>query len=146
MTWTGFAWLLNAFVAADSPAIFTLAVLASNLYLAAFVHLLLAYPEGRVRRRGTGGSVAATYALARDRPAADPDVRARRAVRRRARSPSIQVTSAARRSATIGDVVHERRGRRARRRADLGADRALARRDAARSAARSRRCCGRGSC
>ena len=51
MTWTGFAWLLNAFVAANSPAIFTLAVLASNLYLAAFVHLLLAYPDGRLRRR-----------------------------------------------------------------------------------------------
>ena len=54
MTWTGFAWLLTAFVAADSPAVFTLAVLVSNLYLAAFVHLLLAYPEGRVRAARTG--------------------------------------------------------------------------------------------
>ena len=51
MTWTGFAWLLNAFVAADAPAVFTVAVLVANLYLAAFVHLLLAYPEGRVKRR-----------------------------------------------------------------------------------------------
>ena len=56
MTWTGFAWLLNAFVAADSPAIFTLAVLVSNLYLAAFVHLLLAYPDGRVRCRAARGA------------------------------------------------------------------------------------------
>ena len=51
MTWTGFAWLLNVFVAANSPAIFTLAVMTSNLYLAAFVHLLLAYPDGRLRCR-----------------------------------------------------------------------------------------------
>src|SRR3954447_5934773 len=64
MTWTGFAWLLNAFVAADSPAVFTLAVLVSNLYLAAFVHLLLAYPDGRVRRRLHRRLLVATYALA----------------------------------------------------------------------------------
>ncbi len=64
MTWTGFAWLLNAFVAADAAVIFTLAVLLSNLYLAAFVHLLLAYPEGRVRCRRQRRLVAATYALA----------------------------------------------------------------------------------
>jgi signal transduction histidine kinase len=51
MTWTGFAWLLNAFVAANAPAIFTLAVVISSLYLAAFVHLLLAYPEGKLRCR-----------------------------------------------------------------------------------------------
>src|SRR3954469_5104160 len=63
MTWTGFAWLVNAFVAADSPAVFTLAVLVSNVYLAAFVHLLLAYPEGRLRRRAHRRLVGATYAL-----------------------------------------------------------------------------------
>src|SRR3954470_15867579 len=61
MTWTGFAYLLNAFLAADSPAVFTVAVLVSNLYLAAFVHLLLAYPQGRLRRHRL---VAAAYALA----------------------------------------------------------------------------------
>ena len=54
MTWTGFAWLLNAFVAADTPAVFTVAVLGANLYLAAFVHLLVAYPEGCIRRPRTG--------------------------------------------------------------------------------------------
>ena len=46
MTWTGCAWLLNLFTAADAPALFTAAVLASNVYLAAFVHLLVAYPDG----------------------------------------------------------------------------------------------------
>src|SRR3954470_10318196 len=64
MAWTGFAWLLNAFVAADLPAVFTLAVLVSNVFLAAFVHLLLAYPEGRLRRRAHRRLVAGTYALA----------------------------------------------------------------------------------
>jgi signal transduction histidine kinase len=63
MTWTGLTWLLNTFIAADSAAVFTFAYVASNLYLAAFVHLLLAYPEGRVRRRERWLAVAA-YALA----------------------------------------------------------------------------------
>ena len=43
---------------------FTLAVLGANLYLAAFVHLLLAYPEGRIRRRAHRRLVAGGYALA----------------------------------------------------------------------------------
>jgi signal transduction histidine kinase len=64
MTWTGFAWLLNAFVAADAPAVFTFAVLAANLYLAAFVHLLVAYPEGCIKRRAQRRLVGAGYALA----------------------------------------------------------------------------------
>jgi signal transduction histidine kinase len=64
MTWTGFAWLLNAFVAANSPAIFTLAVITSSLYVAAFVHLLLAYPDGKLRCRLHVRLVQATYALA----------------------------------------------------------------------------------
>ena len=64
MAWTGFAWLLNLFVAANDATVFTLAVLASNLYLAAFVHLLLAYPDGRIRHRLHRRLVQATYALA----------------------------------------------------------------------------------
>jgi signal transduction histidine kinase len=64
MTWTGFAWLLSSFLAADSPTIFTLAMLGSNLYLAAYVHLLLAYPEGRLRCRAHRRLVWATYTLA----------------------------------------------------------------------------------
>ena len=63
MTWTGFLWLVNAFVAANSPAIFTFAVLASNLYLGVFVHLLLAYPEGTLSRRIDRRLAAAVYAL-----------------------------------------------------------------------------------
>ncbi|WP_037502980.1 sensor histidine kinase [Solirubrobacter soli] len=63
MTWTGFAWLLNAFVAADEPAVFTVAVLGANLYLAAFVHLLVAYPEGRITRPAHRRLVIAGYVL-----------------------------------------------------------------------------------
>jgi signal transduction histidine kinase len=63
MTWTGFAWLLNAFVAADGPAVFTVAVLGANLYLAAFVHLLVAYPDGRVTRKAHRRLVTAAYVV-----------------------------------------------------------------------------------
>ncbi len=62
MTWTGFAWLANLFVAANSPAIFTLAVITSNLYVAALVHLLLAYPDG-LRCRLHARLVQVTYAF-----------------------------------------------------------------------------------
>jgi signal transduction histidine kinase len=64
MTFTGFAWLVNGFTAANSPAVFTFAVLFSSLYLAAFVHLLLAYPEGRIESRQQRRLVAFTYGLA----------------------------------------------------------------------------------
>ncbi len=63
MTWTGCAWLLNLFTAADAPALFTAAVLTSNLYLAAFVHLLVAYPDGVVKRRAHRRLVIAGYSI-----------------------------------------------------------------------------------
>jgi signal transduction histidine kinase len=67
MTWTGFAWLLNAFTAANAPGVFTVAVLGANLYLAAFAHLMVAYPEGTVgpHRR----LIAGAYTLAIAGPA-----------------------------------------------------------------------------
>jgi signal transduction histidine kinase len=49
MTFTGFAWLLNAFTAANDPAVFTGAVVLSNVFIAGFVHLLLVYPDGRLK-------------------------------------------------------------------------------------------------
>jgi signal transduction histidine kinase len=63
MTFTGFAWLLNAFTAADDPGVFTAAVVVSNVYVATFVHLLLAYPDGRLKR-SRKRLVAAGYVLA----------------------------------------------------------------------------------
>jgi signal transduction histidine kinase len=63
MTWVGFAWLLNAFTAANGSAAFTLAVLVSNVYLAAFLHLLLAYPDGRVSNPSRRKLAATGYAI-----------------------------------------------------------------------------------
>jgi len=61
MAWTGFAWLLTGFLFSDEAAVFTVALLGCNLYLAAFVHLLVAYPDGRVTRPRL---VVSGYALA----------------------------------------------------------------------------------
>jgi signal transduction histidine kinase len=61
MIWTGCAWLASSFVLSDDPGLFTAAVLISNVYLAAFVHLLLAYPGGRASHPRLA---AAAYALA----------------------------------------------------------------------------------
>ena len=146
MTWTGFAWLLNAFVAADAPAVFTFAVLGANLYLAAFVHLLVAYPEGSVRRRAHRRLVGVGYALAIARPAAVPDVRLRR--RRLHGLPAVG-DPGLRRRRRIGDVADALTTALA-----VGLVgylvcilvRALARRRPRRSGARCRRCCGRAWC
>jgi signal transduction histidine kinase len=64
MALIGFLFLLTALTAANPPGVFTLAVLASSLYLAASVHLLLAYPDGRLESRAQARLVAGTYALA----------------------------------------------------------------------------------
>ena len=64
MTVAGFLWLIAGLTGAESPAVFTFAVLLSQLYLAAVVHVLLAYPEGRVEARAHKRVVAGAYALA----------------------------------------------------------------------------------
>jgi signal transduction histidine kinase len=48
MTAVGFAFFLGVLTAADSDGLFTVGVLFSSLYFAVFVHMLLAYPDGRV--------------------------------------------------------------------------------------------------
>jgi signal transduction histidine kinase len=48
MTAVGFAFFLGVLTAADSDLLFTIGVLFSSLYLAVFVHMLLAYPDGRI--------------------------------------------------------------------------------------------------
>jgi signal transduction histidine kinase len=51
MTAVGFAFFLGVLTAADSDLVFTIGVLFSSLYIAVFVHMLLAYPDGRVEPR-----------------------------------------------------------------------------------------------
>jgi signal transduction histidine kinase len=48
MTAVGFAWFLQALTAADSSWLFTIGVLLSSLYAAVFVHMVLAFPSGRL--------------------------------------------------------------------------------------------------
>ncbi|HZH24796.1 MAG TPA: histidine kinase, partial [Solirubrobacteraceae bacterium] len=48
MTAVGFAFFLSVLVTSDSSLLYTLGVLFSSLYLAVFVHMLLAYPDGRI--------------------------------------------------------------------------------------------------
>jgi signal transduction histidine kinase len=59
----GFAFFLGSLTASDASVVFTIGVLLSNAYLAVFAHLLLAYPDGRLRHRGHRGLVAFAYAL-----------------------------------------------------------------------------------
>jgi signal transduction histidine kinase len=64
MTATGFAWLLGALMEANSEALFTLGVLLGSLYFAVFGHMVLAYPDGRLRTAFQRRLVAAGYAIA----------------------------------------------------------------------------------
>jgi signal transduction histidine kinase len=51
MTATGFAWLLGAGGLSDLPLVFALGHVLGSLYLAVAVHLLLAFPGGRLQTR-----------------------------------------------------------------------------------------------
>ena len=144
MTWTGFAWLLNAFVAADTPAVFTIAVLGANLYLAAFVHLLVAYPEGCIRRRAHRRLVVAGYTLAILGPA--PFLMFGFDAHCTDCPSSVIQVSDSTTLGTIADALTTGLGDRARRLPRLHPHRPLARRQRRAPAARCRRCCGRASC
>jgi PAS domain S-box-containing protein len=47
----GLLWMVEAFWESNTPVIFGLAEILGGLFLAAFVHLMLAFPDGRLRRR-----------------------------------------------------------------------------------------------
>jgi len=63
MTAVGFAFFLGSLTAADGSWLFTIGVLLSNLYLAVFVHMLLAYPDGRIDSPRLRKVLAAGYGL-----------------------------------------------------------------------------------
>jgi signal transduction histidine kinase len=64
MVAVGFAWLTCSLTAADSQWIFTLGVVVSNVYFVLCVHLLLAYPSGRLQTALQRRLVAVGYGLA----------------------------------------------------------------------------------
>ena len=61
MTGVGLAWVLNAFADAPIGAGVAIAVVSSSLWAAALLHLVLAYPSGRLTTRRTRLIVIAAY-------------------------------------------------------------------------------------
>jgi signal transduction histidine kinase len=64
MTAISFAWFLSLLAASNSSVGFTIGILFAALYLAVLVHMLLAYPSGRLETRAQVGLVWAGYLLA----------------------------------------------------------------------------------
>jgi signal transduction histidine kinase len=63
MTGVGFAWFLNALTAANASAIFTVASYLGPLYIALVVHMVLAFPGGRLETTEQRAIVIAGYLL-----------------------------------------------------------------------------------
>ena len=51
MVLVGFTWFVNAVIATNSPWVFSVGLLFGDLFLAIYVHLLVAYPSGRLETR-----------------------------------------------------------------------------------------------
>ena len=71
MVAVGFGVLIGVLSEANHPIPFTLGALFGSLFIAAFVHLLLAYPSGRLLSRRARVLVGAGYALAFVAPLAE---------------------------------------------------------------------------
>ena len=63
MVATGFAWYVALFERTEPPLLFTLGFMLSNLYIGPAVHLLLAYPSGRLGTTIDRVLVAWTYVV-----------------------------------------------------------------------------------
>jgi signal transduction histidine kinase len=63
MAGTGFAWFLSALSFSDVPLIFTIGQLFGSLFFAVIMHLLLAFPSGRLQSRLERRIVVAAYLL-----------------------------------------------------------------------------------
>ena len=63
MTATGFAGFFQALVASDSSLFFSLGMALSTLYLVIAIHMLLAFPSGRIPTRGQRRLILGGYAL-----------------------------------------------------------------------------------
>src|SRR5688572_13338778 len=63
MVATGFAWLVAASGFSDLPLVFTLGNLLGSVFFAVAIHLLLAFPSGRLQSRAERWIVGAAYVL-----------------------------------------------------------------------------------
>jgi signal transduction histidine kinase len=63
MAGTGFAWLVAGAGLSDLPLIFAIGKVFGSLYLAVFLHLLLAFPNGRLQSRFEKRIVASAYVV-----------------------------------------------------------------------------------
>ena len=64
MVAVGFAWYLIPLGAANAPAVFAVAVILGNSFYAVLIHLLLAFPEGRLEGRRNKRLAGASYVVA----------------------------------------------------------------------------------
>jgi len=60
---TGFTWFLGGVSAGNSPIVFTVGVIVGSIFIAPLVHLLLAFPSGRLERTVDRAIVITVYAL-----------------------------------------------------------------------------------
>jgi signal transduction histidine kinase len=63
MVAVGFAWFVGALTGSDVPAVFTAGLWLGSVYVVLCVHLVLAFPHGRLRGPGERRLVAAGYVL-----------------------------------------------------------------------------------
>jgi signal transduction histidine kinase len=63
MAGTGFAWIAAGAGLSDLPLVFAIGKIFSSLYLAVFLHLMLAFPSGLLQSRFETVIVATTYVL-----------------------------------------------------------------------------------
>jgi PAS domain-containing protein len=59
----GFAWFLGALPSSNEPLLFTAGILVGSVFVAWLVHLLLAFPSGRLEQRSDLVIAAAVYVL-----------------------------------------------------------------------------------
>ena len=64
MVAVGFTWFLGALVVANSELVFTIGLVVSNLFYAVLLHLLLAFPSGRLETRTDRRLAGASYFVA----------------------------------------------------------------------------------
>jgi len=64
MTAVGFAWFVSGLTSANDPVVFSLGAYLSPLYLVLVVHMVLAFPSGRLMTRAQRAIVTSTYVCA----------------------------------------------------------------------------------